>query len=74
MTSTARTKTGGVLIKFDRPECVGVVEFDGGGKVIRSECRVKPEPLPPQRMPEGFDPAQEARRMKQGGCCGQASE
>ena len=28
----------------------------------------------PQPIPADFDPAQEARRMRQGGCCGQASE
>ena len=29
---------------------------------------------PAQPIPADFDPQREARRMKQGGCCGQASE
>lgn len=28
---------------------------------------------PPERIPEGFDPERERRRMQQGGCCGAPS-
>lgn len=70
----SQRKNHGVRITFDTGEGRGFVEFDAVGKVVASECFVKPLPLPPQRMTDDFDPQTEARRMKQGGCCGQASE
>lgn len=30
--------------------------------------------LPPQPIPDDFDPEQERRRMQQGGCCGSPSK
>lgn len=73
MSMSTKRIGSGVRVAFDTREAAGFVEFDAGGAVVRSECRVKPEPLPPQTMPDDFDPQTEARRMKQGGCCGQAS-
>jgi hypothetical protein len=65
---------GGMRIDFDTREGCGHVVFDHAGQVVESQCRVKPEPLPVQKMPADFDPETESRRMKQGGCCGQSTE
>lgn len=74
MSMSTKRIGSGVRVAFDTREAAGFVEFDWSGAVIRSECRVKPEPLPPQRMPDGFTAEKEGRSARQGGCCGQASE
>lgn len=73
MIKTVKNKSG-VIIRFDTAECRGFVQFDFAGQVSSSECFVKPAPLPVQKMPDDFDVNKEVARMKQGGCCGKASE
>lgn len=73
--SARPTKEGGLSIDFRiAGGWRGRVEFDPYGKLIGHECDARVPVREPYPMPEGHDPEREARRMKQGGCCGQASE
>lgn len=52
----------------------GVINLsDDTYAAIRAKYAGMPK-RPPQTIPADFDPAREARRMKHGGCCGQASD
>ena len=53
----------------DGKPCVGHAQ---AGECPRALLRKVP-PLPPQQIPDDFDPAQEVRRMRAGGCCGKPS-
>lgn len=68
-----KTKGGTFVVESSCAEFSCRVEWDDSGRLISHSINIKPN-RPPQPMPEGFDPQQEARRMKHGGCCGQPSD
>lgn len=68
---------------FRQRPCAGACFCSKDGKPITEHVALRqcPEHLfdsprlsrPPEKVPDDFDPAQEQRRMQQGGCCGKAS-
>lgn len=72
MLSCEITTRNTMIVKWKKPgrrlEAEGQIEMDHRGNIISASGTIR------ETMPDDFDPEQESRRMKQGGCCGQASE
>jgi|GEM_PF-4105201 len=70
------TQSGGRLLQGNTQWGHFRVEWNAAGNMISEHVELKTpasnrKPLP---VPNEFDAAQEARRAKQGGCCGQPSD